>query len=227
MRFITYKYLEVRREIYNKCSNKALKRIRSFSDMKKLFKQSLWVMLSILVAAMVAFVLLAVFFPKKTYYLIPVPITFLVPIIFEFRCEKFYNEKERNHELAEIKDAYEHYIQEIKTVLDFCGINSSQKRHALKAECKANLEKHAKPYNAIISNAYSILVGIPLGAIVSAIIYANSSDTAVVQMIAMIMFGLIVIGFCKMHKMLAYYSDGYFKDRYLLEILDELEYAED
>lgn len=227
MRFITYKYFEVRREIYNKCSDKALKQVRSFNEIKKLFKRSFWVMLSMLVASIITFVLLVVFFPKKLYYLIPVPITFLVPIILEFRCEKIYNTEERNHELAEIKGVYEHYIQEIKTVLDSCGINSSQKRNALKTECKANLEKHAKPYSAIMSNAYSMLVGVPLGAIVSAIIYANSNDTAVVQMIVMIMFGLIVIGLCKVHKMLAYYSDGYFKDRYLLEVLNELEYVEE
>ncbi len=46
-------------------------------------------------------------------------------------------------------------------------------------------------------------------------------------MIAMIMLGLIIIGFCKLHKIFMYYSEGYFKDRYLLNILDELEYAED
>ncbi len=227
MRFITYKYFEVRREIYNKCSDKALKQIRSFNEMKKLFKRSFWVMLSMMVVAIIAFVLLVVFFPKKLYYFIPVPVMFFIPIILEFRCEKIYNAEERNHELAEIKGAYEHYIQEIKTVLDSCGINSSQKRKALKAECKANLEKHAKPYNAIMSNAYSMLVGVPLGAIVSAIIYANDNGTVVVPMIGMIMFGLIIIGLCKFYKALTYYSDGYFKDRYLLDVLDELEYAED
>lgn len=227
VRLITYKYFEVRREVYNNCSDKALKQIRPFKVVKKLFNHSFWIMLSTFVVSIIAFVLLIVIFPEKPYYLIPVPVTFLIPIIIEFRCEKIYNSEERNHELTEMKGAYEHYIREIKTVLDFCGINSVQKRNTLKAECKANLEKHAKPYNTIMSNAYSMLVGVPLGAIVSAIIYANSNDTAVTQMIVMIMFGLTVIGLCKFYKMLAYYSDGYFKDRYLLEVLDELEYAED
>ena len=89
------------------------------------------------------------------------------------------------------------------------------------------MEGQTKSHNAIVSNVYSICVGVPLGAIVSAIIYANGNDAAVAQMIVMIMFGLTVIGLCKVYKMLAYYSDGYFKDRYLLEALDELEYAED
>lgn len=180
-----------------------------------------------LVIAMIAFVLLAVFFPKKPYCLISVPVALLIPIILEFRCEKIYNEEERKQELAEAKGAYEHYIQEIKTVLNSCGIDSAQKRKALKAECKTNLEKQAKPYSTIISNVYSTLIGVPLGAIISAIIYANSNDTAIVQIIGMIMFGLIIIGLCKAHKILLYYSEGYFKDRYLFEILDELEYTED
>lgn len=227
MRNITYKYFEVRREIYSKCSDKSLKQIRSLNDMKKLFKRSFWVMMSVLLISIIAFVLLIVFFPQKLYYLIPVPVAFLIPIILEFRCEKVYNAEERDHELAEVKGAYEHYILEIKTVLNSCGINSSQKREVLKAECKANLEKQAKPHNIIISNVYSMLVGVPLGAIVSAIIYSNSNDIAIAQMIGMIMFGLTIIGLCTIHRTLTYYSEGYFKDRYLLEVLNELEYVEE
>ncbi len=227
VRFITYKYLEVRREVYNQCSSKAPKRVRSYSDIKKLFKKSFWALLSILIVACVAFVLLVVLFPQHPYYLIPVPVALLIPIVLEFRCEKIYNSEERNHELAEIRGAYEHYIQEIKVVFNSCGINSPQKRAVLKEECKASLEGQTKSHNAIVSNVYSICVGVPLGAIVSAIIYSHNNDIEVTPMIAMIMLGLIIIGFCKLHKIFMYYSEGYFKDRYLLNILDELEYAED
>ncbi len=38
---MTYKYREVRREVYNRCSGKAPKKYRSFSRMKKLFKKKL------------------------------------------------------------------------------------------------------------------------------------------------------------------------------------------
>ena len=184
-------------------------------------------MLAVLVGAMIAFVLLAMLAPGKLYYLIPAPIAFLIQIILEFRCDKIYNAEERNRELTEIKGAYEQYIKGIKEVLNSCGIDSPKKRKALQAECKANLEKQAKPYNIVSSNAYSMLIGVPLGAIVSAIMYANSDSTVIAQIISVIIFGLIVIGLSRAFKTLTYYSDGYFKDRYLLEVLNELEYVED
>lgn len=184
-------------------------------------------MLAVLVGAMIAFVLLAVFAPGKPYYFIPIPIAFLIQIIVEFRCDKIYNAEERNRELTEIKGAYEQYIQGIKEVLNSCGIDSPQKRKALQAECKASLEKQAKPYNAVSSNAYNMLIGVPLGAIVSAIMYANGDRTVVAQILSVIILGLIVIGVSRAFKTLTYYSDGHFKDRYLLEVLNELEYVED
>ena len=52
-------------------------------------------------------------------------------------------------------------------------------------------------------------------------------SAALAQIVGLIMFGLLIIGFSKAFKTLAYYSDGHFKDRYLLEVLNELEYAED
>lgn len=122
---------------------------------------------------------------------------------------------------------YEQYIQELKAVLSSCGIDSSHKRKALKSECMASLEKQAKPYNTISANAYNILIGIPIGAIVSAIMYENNDSAALTQIVGLIMVGLLIIGFSKAFKTLTYYSDGHFKDRYLLEVLNELEYAED
>ena len=223
---MTYKYFEVRREIYNKCSDKALKKNRSFREMKKLFKKGYWVMMAALIGSMIAFGLLAFFIPEKPYYIIPVPVAFLVPIILEFSCEKIYNAEERKRELTEAKEAYEQYIQDLKSTLASCGIDSASKRKALKTECTARLEKQAKPYSIINTNAYNILIGVPIGAIVSAIMYENNDSAALAQIVGLIMFGLLIIGFSKAFKALTYYSDGHFKDRYLLEVLNELEYAE-
>lgn len=184
-------------------------------------------MLAVLASAMIAFVLLAFFAPETPFYLIPVLIAFLIQIILEFRCDKIYNAEERNRELTEIKGAYEQYIQEIKEVLNSCGIDSPKKRKTLQAECKVRLEKQAKPYNVVSSTAYSMFIGVPLGAIVSAIMYANGESIVVAPILCVIIFGLIVIGVSRAFKTLTYYSDGHFKDRYLLEVLNELEYFED
>ena len=224
---MTHKYFEVRREVYSKCPDKVLKKSRSFNEMKKLFKNRVWAMLTVLICSIIVFPLLALFIPEKPYYFIPVLVVFLVPIIWEFSCEKIYNTEERARELTEAKDTYEQYIQDLKSVLISCGIDSAPKRKTLKSECTARLEKQAKPYNTINANAYNILIGVPIGAIVSAIMYENNNSAALTQIVVLIMFGLLIIGFSKAFKTLTYYSDGHFKDRYLLEALNELEYAED
>lgn len=224
---MTYKYFEVRREIYNSCSDKVPKRNLSFNEMKKLFNMRFWVMIAVLICAMIAFALLARFLPGKPYYFIPVPVVFLVPIILEFSCDKIYNAEERSREIMEAKGTYIEYIQELKSALHSCGIDSSQKRKALKIECIEHLEKQAKPYNTVSATAYNLFIGVPLGAIVSAIMYKNSDSAMIAQIVGLIMFGLIIVGFVKVFKILTYYSDGRFKDRYLLDVLNELEYVED
>lgn len=40
---MTYKYYDVRRDIYNECSDKSLKKFRTFKEMRKLFKLKFWI----------------------------------------------------------------------------------------------------------------------------------------------------------------------------------------
>lgn len=224
---MTYRYCEVRREVYNRCSGKAPNKYRSFSRMKKLFKRSCWALLLVTVGSIILFFLLAILIPEKPYSLIPAPIPYIAQLIFEVSCDKLYNAEERKLELTEIRSSYEAYIQELREVLSSCGIDSAQKRKNLKAECNACLEMQTKPYSNVSSNAYNMLIGVPLGAAISTIIYQNRDGAAVTKILSLIMVGLIIIGLCKVFKTLSYYRDGHFKDRYLLEVLNELEYIDD
>lgn len=223
---MTYKYYEVRREVYDKCSDKTLKRTRSFKDLKRLFKWYAWVIMALLLVSMIAFIILVYVFPGKPYYLIPCAAAFTVTAIWEFHSERIYNAGERYRELEEVKHNYLQYIRNVKGVLDSCGIDSREKLDALKKECNARLDSHTKPYKSVSSTTYNMLVSVPLGAVVSSIIYRNSGDTAVAQIVGLLMFGLMIIGICKGFKALSFYADGYFKDRYLLEVLNELDYTD-
>lgn len=223
---MTYKYYDIRREIYDKCSDKTLKRTRSFKDLRRLFKWHAWVIMSLLPVSMIAFIILVYAFPEKPYYLIPCAAAFIVTAIWEFRSERIYNAGERYRELEEVKHNYLQYIRNVKGVLNSCGIDSRKKLDALKNECNARLASHTKPYKSVSSTTYNMLISVPLGAVVSSIIYRNSGDTAVAQIVGLLMFGLIIIGFCKGFKAFTFYTDGYFKDRYLLEVLNELDYTD-
>ena len=70
-----------------------------------------------------------------------------------------------------------------------------------------------------------MLIGVPLGALISALIYkSEGSDIIVTQIISIIVIGLMIIGIANAIKKLSYYSDGHFKDQYLLDALNESEY---
>ncbi len=223
---MTYKYYDVRREVYDKCSDKTLKRTRSLKDLRRLFKWYAWVIMSLLPISMIAFIILVYAFPEKPYYLIPCAAAFIVTAIWEFRSERIYNAGERYRELEEVKNNYLQYIRNVKGVLNSCGIDSRKKLDALKNECNVRLASHTKPYKSVSSTTYNMLISVPLGAVVSSIIYRNSGDTAVAQIVGLLMFGLMIIGICKGFKALSFYADGYFKDRYLLEVLNELDYSD-
>lgn len=78
---------------------------------------------------------------------------------------------------------------------------------------------------SISSKIYDVAIGVPLGALVSAIIFKSSGeDTLITNIIAVILLGFMIIGIVKAVNQLRYYSEGYFKDQYLLDVLNELEY---
>ena len=95
----TYCYWEVRRDVYEQCSNNPPKKYRTFADMKKLFKASYWLMLIGMICCLLAYLILFVVFPDKVFWIIPVCCTFVLEIISEFFGGKMYNPSERKKEL--------------------------------------------------------------------------------------------------------------------------------
>ena len=70
------------------------------------------------------------------------------------------------------------------------------------------------------------MIGVPLGAVISSLIYKNS-DIVVIQILSVILIGIFIIIISNIIKKINYYSDGYFKDKQLLDVLNEIEYAKE
>lgn len=223
----TYRYLEIRRDIYEHCSNNMLKKFRTFADMKKLFRTSYWSLLIGMLVCLVAYFALFFIFPNKGYWLIPVGCTFVLSIISEFFGAKMYNPAERKKELSEKSANLEKYIESIKTVLNKHGIVTKEQRAVLKQECEKQLSLHSNNYKSVSNKVFDMLIGVPLGAFISALIYkSEESDIIIEQLVVIILFGLMIIGVVSVIKKITYYSDGHFKDQYLLDVLRELEYLD-
>lgn len=221
----TYRYWDVRRDVYEQCSNNPLKKYRTFADMKKLFKTRYWLILIGMITCLIACIVSFFVFPNKFCWVIPVGCTFILTIISELFEGNMYNPSERKKELKENSDNLERYIENIKSILKKHNIVTKKQREALKNECEKQLSLHSKNYKSVSNKVFDMLVGVPLGAFISALIYKSESvDIIIEQLFAIIIMGLIIIGVANIFKKITYYSDGHFKDKYLLDVLNELEY---
>lgn len=220
---MTYKYVEVRREIYERCSDKPLKKHRSFKDLKRLLKGGYGGLLFLALACLGCALIVYILAPQSICCFIPLAVAYGIIIVMEFSGEKRYHAEERKKELSEKAELYEQYVMDIEEALRDCGIDDEKKRAILKAECEGRLSDRVKPYTTASSRAFDMLIGVPVGLLISSFMHRDS-DVLVGQILGIIVIGLIIIAGVRLLKFITYYSDGYFKDRFLLNALNELEY---
>lgn len=68
------------------------------------------------------------------------------------------------------------------------------------------------------------LIGVPIGALISSLIHKDG-DALVNEIMAVIFIGIICIVFVKLFKKISFYSEGYLKDKQMLDALQEIEYS--
>lgn len=223
----TYRYWDVRHDIYNHCANTPLKRNRTFNEMRKLFNWGYWAILITMVVCMLSVLILVFFFPSISYYsLIPIGIVLLLSIVSEFLSDKLYNPTARKKELDNRAICLNQYVNEINEILVSHGITTKEQRNFLRQECEAQLAKHSNTFASVSNRTFEMLIGVPLGALISALIYKSDSANIVIsQIVFLLIIGLAVLGVAHTAKKLTFYSEGHFKDRFLLEALNELTYG--
>ena len=85
---------------------------------------------------------------------------------------------------------------------------------------KAQKEK----YDKIGSKIFDMLIGVPLGALIASIIY-EKNEISLIAVVSVIIIGIAIAGFNKVIQAICFYTEGYFKDKYLFDALDELNYS--
>ena len=203
----------------------SMKRFRTFKEIRDILRIFHWTILTMDIFALVAFIIIFLCQISNLWLFIPTTIVIAASIINEFYTEKNYNQEARNKELYERHIAYEKYIADVKITLEKNGINGEQKIQLLKEECIEVLEKHQQKYLSARSRIYDVLIGVPLGALISSLIH-QSEETAINQIVYIIVIGIFIICISKIVKQIRFYSDGYFKDKHLLNALNEIQYLE-
>lgn len=222
----TYRYWDVRQDIYRHCANTPLKRVRTFNEMRRLFKWSYWAILICMLVCMLSVFILVFCFPRMAYLsLIPGGIVLLLSVVSELLSDKMYNPSERQKELDERATCLNEYVLSIHNILVSHGITTKEHRDFLRQECKSQLEKHGKSYESVSSRTFEMLISVPLGALVSALIYkSESADVVIAQIVFLLLLGLAALGVAHTAKKVTFYSEGHFKDQFLLQALSELSY---
>lgn len=71
---------------------------------------------------------------------------------------------------------------------------------------------------------WDFFIGIPAGALLSAIMY-KGGDTLIGGTTAILISGAIFLGIVKLCERVSFYTEGYLKDKNLLNALNELDYS--
>lgn len=129
---MTYKYYDVRRDLNESCSDKSLRGIRSWSEIKKLFKTFHWGMFVLLILLLISIVVITVCPINNLWGIIPMSLIWLCTIIVEYKFDPLLDKTARKNELEKYNDAYTEYINQIQTVLLKNGIDTASKRNLLK-----------------------------------------------------------------------------------------------
>ena len=217
----TERYFAVRNDIYRRIPT--LNKKRSFQRMKKLFNWGYWILLLLLVISGISISILLYVFPNTFWWFIPVGAIFTITILHEVFGEKLYNPIEREIEIKEREDALERYVESVNSVLEDYYIKTVEQRKILLRECQERIEFYEKKYKSVNSKISNIMIGAPIGTLVSAIIY-NTTKEVGLPIITVMVVGLLIIGVIYVMRKILYYSNGYFKDEYLMKTLKEIEY---
>lgn len=220
---MTYKYFNVRKEISNDSSEKELKRFRTFSEIKQLFKPFHWTIFILTIISIVALVILLVVSINKLWCIIPALLIIICVKIWDAKAEELYDVKMHEKEIKGLDNAYDEYLSNINRILVDNGIDTAEKRNCLKKECCSVFERRDSKYSSLSNKAFEILIGIPIGAVISLLVNGDSV-VSVEQIIAVVIACVMIYVIIKFAKFITYYTDGCKQDQKLLDALNEMEY---
>lgn len=220
---MTHRYYKIRREIFEDNSEKPLKKLRSGSELKELYKPFHWIVFGLMIGSLIAIIVISIFVTNKLWNTVPLLIIILLTDLWEYKAEKLYNKDARKKELMSIDCDYENYLKSIYEILQNNGIKSERELNILIDECNEWLEKRDNKFRFLKRKVFEICLGIPIGALITSLMNQNSEDIST-QTVAMLLLGLIIYALFSFVKFVLNYADGYQKDQSLLKALNEMKY---
>jgi hypothetical protein len=221
---MTYKYFSIRREINETNPERGLKGFRTFEEMKKLFSVFHWTILVLMILSLIAFAVLALSPINDFFALIPVAVVYLCSFIYEAKGSSLLNPEAKQKELEKQDIAYLKYIGKVKEILNKNGINTKAKREMLRNECEIVLNSYDEKFTGIRNRIIDIAIGIPIGALISNLV-SKDGNSLIPEVFVIVFIGIMIVVSLRLFKKIYFYSEGYFKDKQMLNALREVEYS--
>ena len=218
-----YRYYNIRREINNDNSEKGLNGFRSFKELKSLYKPFHWIVFVGVILTFIGLFITLVILKNKLWSSIPLVILIILVNIWEYKCEKSYNQKARKNELDTIDEKYKQYLNNTYIIFKNNGINTRKELAALKNECNFIFDKRENKFKILSNKIFELLIGVPIGALISSLVDKNDALLHT-KTILILMLGISIYVIITTAKYISYYTEGYRKDRRLLDAVMEMEY---
>ena len=219
---MTYKYEEVKREIWERKPDKTLYPRRTLKEIKTTISFRFWILFGIAVAGLIASVILFIYGLSK-WCIVPLIIDFIVLTISDWLGEKNYNVLPRKAELKKQKEKYKEYINTINKILRNCNIETQDQIECLKIEAKDNISKFENRFNSIRTKMMDLWIAIPLAALFESF-WASKTDVDPTRIASFIVFGLFCLSIISIIRKILIHFNVIRKDYYLLQVLIEMDY---
>lgn len=139
------------------------------------------------------------FSTNKLWCSIPLVILVVLVNIWEYKCEKLYNQKAREKELNDIDEKYKQYLNNTYEILKKNGINTREQLLILKNECNIVFNERENKFKILNNKVFELFIGVPIGALISSLIDENNIALSS-KVIAILIFGLIIYGIVALTK---------------------------
>lgn len=223
---VTYKYLYVRKAIYDEKPTNKFSKFRDLSRLIKIYKLPYLIMMILILITLTSFFVISRFYSINSYIQGVVIAISIIFLYIHILGEKYiYNASVRKQELEERDREYEDYILCIWSTFKKYGINSDEKLQILKGECQEQIKGRKDKLFKVNNKVFDLFLGVPLGALIASIIYSDS-DAIFSGIIYILLIGCITLGAIKFYEFIEYFTLDYYKDNYLLDMINEMFYSE-
>jgi|GEM_PF-6008830 len=221
---MTYKYEEVKREIWESKPDKILYQRRTAKEIRTTISFRFWLLFGIAVTALIVSVILFIC-GLSNWCIVPLIIDFIALAISDWLGEKNYNALPRKAELKKQKENYKEYIKTINMILSDCNIETMDQIECLKKEAKENISKFENRFNSIRTKMMDLWIAIPLAALLESF-WASKTDADPTRIASFIVFGLFCLSTLSIIRKIYIHFNVIRKDYYLYQVLLETDYMD-